>query len=145
LSLYPSNNPTNIYIYGVYSNNTSKNERFGALHIGNLDTVRFGENVTHQDSQDILDFVRNKIKELCPDNKYKDWLTRINHPGIESLIHNYPDKKHTIIVSFENHIVKEIEQIITPKLHSIGEAESDVIKNQRLIRAAYNFSKDTDG
>ena len=139
---YPEVNSVNlyndryIYINGPWHDNAEKRVAIGKLDLDR--GLRSYDNATRnfelEKANEILNFARNKLNELCVDGQYLSWFKTKSADGIKTLIESGSNTKYTLKIGFTNGIVSEMNNLIKGKGYHDFE--------ERIIRAAYNFSTD---
>lgn len=129
-----------IYINGPYTNNPDRNSW---ITIGKIDLFRnlidyqnAIQNFDIQSASEITEYTKEIIRKEAPDNNYVDWLLTKSSDGIKTLIDKGGREEYSLKIGFTNGIVSKMNGVI------VGVGYDDF--EERIIRAAYNFSSDED-
>lgn len=124
-----------IYINGPWHNNPAQCVTIGSLDI---DTNLFGKNSTRNfddnRAKEILNFSRELIRKNCPKGDFLAWFRTKSVDGIKTLIESGRNNQYTLKIGFTNGVVSKMNEVIK----SVGYDDFE----ERIIRAAYNFSTD---
>lgn len=122
-------------VFGPYSNDEFRRVNIGKIDL-DFDDLRnyddFRKNIELDEAKDILDYIREKLREECTDRNYIKWLSTKSTNGIKTLIDINSKKSHKLKVGFTNDIISKMSE----RLIQIGNKKFDKI----VLRAAYNFS-----
>ncbi|MFI3240053.1 MAG: RecQ family ATP-dependent DNA helicase [Bacteroidales bacterium] len=94
------------------------------------------ENFDQEESNEILDYIRTILIEKCPDRNYIKWLKSKSADGIKAQIKKKQRDRYTLKIGFTNGVMSDINSFIK------DEGYEDF--KEVIIRAAYNFSDDSD-
>jgi ATP-dependent DNA helicase RecQ len=124
-----------IYINGSWHDNPAQRITIGSLDIN---TNLFGKNSTKNfddnRAKEILNFSREIIRKNCTEGEYLAWFKTKSTDGIKTLIESGTNEQYILKIGFTNGIVSKMNEVIK----SIGYDDFE----ERIIRAAYNFSTD---
>lgn len=137
LSLWPKDNPTRLYV------NKAFNVGYGYLNLHDLSIVPSDNDFDFEESERILNNVKNAICELNVDNtNIKLWLTNSESKnpilGIEKQLENVKtgERLSPITVAFRNNKVKLITQIL--------QNESSKNFTERIVAKSSNYCANPD-
>lgn len=139
---YPEVNSVNlfkdryIYINGPWHDNPTQRIKIGLLDLErNLCSYENAtQNFDTDKAKEILDFSREILKKSCEDGNYLKWFKTKSADGIKTLINSGTNEQYNLKIGFTNGIVSKMSEVIK----SIGYNDFE----ERIIRAAYNFSTD---
>jgi ATP-dependent DNA helicase RecQ len=127
-----------IYLNGPYSENPTQRVNIGLLDLDR--NLRSYENATQNfsitEAEEILSFARQVLRKECPDRNYLAWLKQTSSPGLKTRLQHGQQEIHTLRIGFTNRTVTEISQKIVEEGYEAF--------NEKLVRAAYNFSSDAE-
>lgn len=133
LNLY---NDRYVYINGKWNNDPEKRITIGLLDLHR--NLRTYDNATRNFDVDkakkIIQYAREKLIEHCPDGNYLEWFGTKSIDGINTLIESGAKEEYVLKIGFTNRVVTEMNEEI--------KRAGYVDFNERIIRAAYNFSTD---
>ena len=125
-----------IYINGPWHDNPAQRIKIGLLDLER--NLRSYDNATQNfeihKAKEILEFSRKILKEACEDDDYLAWFKTKSADGIKTLIESGTNEQYILKIGFTNGIVSKMNEVIK----SIGYEDFE----ERIIRAAYNFSTD---
>lgn len=128
-----------IYLNGPWKEQQSKWIKIGLIDLER--NLRSYDNATQnfdiQEAEKILDFTRELIRKECPDGDFKSWLKQTSAPGIKTQLNEGKSQAHVLRIGFTNRVLTEMKELVD----SAGIEEFE----EKIIRAAYNFSKDEEG
>lgn len=129
-----------IYINGPYTNNPDRNSW---VTIGKIDLFRnlidypnAIQNFDIQNASEITEYTKKIIRKEAPDDNYIDWLLTKSSDGIKTLIDKGGREEYSLKIGFTNGMVSKMNEVI------VGVGYDDF--EERIIRAAYNFSSNED-
>jgi ATP-dependent DNA helicase RecQ len=127
-----------IYINGPWHDNPAQRIKIGLLDLQR--SLRSYDNATQNfdidKASEILEFSRRILNEACDDNDYLGWFKTKSADGIKTLIESGTSEKYSLKIGFTNGIVSKMNEVIK----GVGYDDFE----ERIIRAAYNFSTDKD-
>ncbi|RLJ60764.1 helicase-like protein [Lacinutrix venerupis] len=125
-----------IYINGPWHDNPAQRIKIGLLDLQR--NLRSYDNATQNfdidKANEILEFSRRVLNEACEGQDYLKWFKTKSAEGIKTLIESGTNEQYTLKIGFTNGIVSKMNEVIK----SIGYDDFE----ERIIRAAYNFSTD---
>jgi ATP-dependent DNA helicase RecQ len=128
---------TYIYLNGEWKEDPAERITIGRLRLDSLsDDPKSIKNFPEDRSNEILDFLRSILREKCPNGNYKQWLATKAADGIKKQIENADGEELSLMIGFTNRAIRDINEEI------ISAGYDDF--NERIIRAAYNFSGSAD-
>ncbi|AMQ57076.1 hypothetical protein AO498_11570 [Algoriphagus sanaruensis] len=127
-----------IYINGPWNRDPEKRIKIGLLDLQR--NLRSYDNATQNfdfsKANQILEYSRQILNEYCPDQNYLRWFKTKSADGIKTLIESGTSNSYTLKIGFTNGVVSKMNEVIK------GSGYDDF--DERIIRAAYNFSTDAD-
>jgi ATP-dependent DNA helicase RecQ len=135
VSLY---NNRYVYINGPWNHDPAKRIKIGLLDL-NWNLISYPDatqNFDQKKANEILEFARTSLKNLCIDGNYLEWFKIKSSDGIRTMIEKGLGGQYTLHIGFTNGVVSELNQTI----QKAGFADF----NERIIRAAYDFSAGPD-
>ena len=125
-----------IYINGPWHDNPAQRIKIGLLDLQR--NLRSYDNATQNfdfnKAKEILEFSRQRLNEACEGQDYLAWFKTKSADGIRTLIESGANERYSLKIGFTNGIVSKMNEVIK----SIGYDDFE----ERIIRAAYNFSTD---
>lgn len=125
-----------IYINGPWHNNPAQRIKIGVLDLQNnlVSYDNATQNFDIDKAKEILDYSRGLLNDACEGQDYLKWVKTKSTDGIKTLIESGTNNEYKLKIGFTNGIVSKINELIK----SIGYEDFE----ERIIRAAYNFSTD---
>jgi ATP-dependent DNA helicase RecQ len=127
-----------LYINGPWNRDPERRIKIGLLDLQR--NLRSYDNATqnfdYTKANEILEYSRQILWEYCPDQNYLGWFKTKSADGIKTLIESGTSNGYTLKIGFTNGVVSKMNEVIK----SSGYDDFD----ERIIRAAYNFSTDAD-
>lgn len=128
-----------IYLNGPWHVAPEQRVRIGLLDLER--DLRSYDNATQNFSVDkaeeILSYSKGLLREMCPDEDYLAWFQTKSSPGIRTQIESSPTGRHVLKIGFTNGVVSELNK----RIQAAGFDDFE----ERIIRAAYDFSGGPDG
>jgi ATP-dependent DNA helicase RecQ len=123
-------------LYGRWDDDKTKKVDVGRLDLDrNLKTYdNTTQNIDLEKATEILDFVRKKLGDYCPDGNYLQWFKTKSADGIKTLIETGSKDRYLLQIPFTNGIVSQMNDIIQKAGYKDFE--------EQIIRAAYDFCPD---
>lgn len=107
------------------------------LNYSNLrDYENWRQNIDNDTSEEILDFIRVTLRSQAENKPILEWLNTKSEDGIKTLIDKGGRNEYSLKIGFTNGVVSKMNEVI------VGVGYDDF--EERIIRAAYNFSSDED-
>jgi ATP-dependent DNA helicase RecQ len=127
-----------IYINGKWDPEPDQKIVIGRLTLNKTlsDSPKDIKNFDVEKSKEILQFVRDVLQEECPSGNYIEWFNSKSSEGIKTLIDRGQTNDYSLKIGFTNRIIPKINEVI------VGIGYDDF--EERIIRAAYNFSSNED-
>lgn len=122
-------------IFGPYGTDV----RIGKMDLEHPDLRDFADwrqNIDNETSNEILDFIRNTLINQAENSPVLEWLNTKSNDGIKTLIDRGERNDYSLKIGFTNGIVSKINEVLI----RVGFEDFE----ERIIRAAYNFSTDED-
>jgi ATP-dependent DNA helicase RecQ len=125
-----------LYINGAWNDDPNKRIKVGLLDLQR--NLRSYENATQNfdstKANEILEYSRQLLIEYCPDQNYLGWFKTKSADGIQTLIESRNSESYILKIGFTNGVVSKMNEVIKSSGYDDFE--------ERIIRAAYNFSTD---
>lgn len=127
-----------IYVNGKWDANPAERIIIGRLTLNqSLDeSAKDIKNFDEEKAKEILQYIRDSLKDECPDGNYMKWFNSKSADGIKTLIDKGGSEEYTLKIGFTNGIVSKINAEVT----NVGYKDFD----ERIVRAAYSFSSGKD-
>lgn len=100
------------------------------------DYENWRQNIDNDTSEEILDFIRVTLRSQAENKPILEWLNTKSEDGIKTLIDKGGRNEYSLKIGFTNGVVSKMNEVI------VGVGYDDF--EERIIRAAYNFSSDED-
>lgn len=127
-----------IYLNGSWRENPAQRISIGLIDFKR--DLRSYDNATRNfdtvEAEAILEFTRELLRQECSDGNYLAWIKQSSTPGIKTLLKEGKSKVHVLRIGFTNRVLTEMRTMVDAS----GVEEFD----EKIIRAAYNFSKDAE-
>ena len=144
--LFPVINKISFYnerylnIFGPFKVNTDDKVQIGRIDLFHNDLRcydSFRKNFEFEESQRIIQQVRQLLQSLCPTKQFISWLDTKSSDGINTLIERDGRKEHHLKIGFNNDVIF----LMSDKIKENGYADFEDV----FIKDAYKFSRDKDG
>jgi len=123
-----------LYVFGRYHEDPSQR-----VNIGNIDLKRglrtydnFRKNFDAERSKEIIDRIKEILKNEAETQDYIGWLNTRSTPGIKTLLDQNKQVQHELLIGFNNNTVNELTELLK---------ESNPVFEARIVRAAYSFCR----
>lgn len=100
------------------------------------DYENWRQNIDNDTSEEILEFIRVTLKSQAKNRPILEWLNTKSEDGIKTLIDKGGRNEYSLKIGFTNGVVSKMNEVI------VGVGYDDF--EERIIRAAYNFSSNED-
>ena len=119
-------------IFGKYRKDPSQRIKIARIDLkrGLRTYDNFRQNFDADRSIEIVERIKEILKEEAGEQDYIDWLNTRSTPGIKTLLSENKEGKHELLIGFNNNTVNELTELIL-KTHPDFKA--------RVVRAAYSF------
>ena len=120
-------------IFGVWGTDV----RVGKIDLNYTDLrdyENWQQNIESETANEILNFVRETLRSQAENKPILEWLNTKSNDGIKTLIDKGGSNDYSLKIGFTNGMVSKMNEVI------IGVGYEDF--EERIIRAAYNFSSD---
>ncbi|MUH37066.1 ATP-dependent DNA helicase RecQ [Zobellia amurskyensis] len=121
-----------VYINGQWSNNVVDRVTIGVLDLERNLRSYEPQNFDVDKANEILEFARKTLKELCPNGEYLSWFKTKNTEGIRTLITKNKSDQHTLLIGFNNNAISKITEVIK------HQGYPDF--RDKIVTAAYSFT-----
>lgn len=127
-----------VYVNGPWHDNAEMRVKIGLLDLErNLRSYPDAtQNFNIEKANEILEFARKTLKDSCENNDYLGYFKTKTADGIRTLIESGTNDQYRLKLGFTNGTVSKMNEVIK----GIGYQDFE----ERIIRAAYNFSTDKD-
>lgn len=122
-------------IFGPFNADPDLRVNIGKIDLKYIDLRsydNFRKNLEQEKSNEILNFIRETLRNECENNDYVNWLKTKSTDGIKTLIESQHSDKYSLKIGFTNDTITQMTAVI------IGNGFDDF--EEVIIRAAYNFS-----
>lgn len=124
-----------LHVFGPYGQKI----RIGKIDLHHTDLRNYDnwrENISKNEADEILDYIRETIRNESDSDNYLEWMQTTSTPGIRTLMESGNKEEYRLKIGFTNGIVSRMKDT----LNLAGYDDFDEV----IIRAGYNFSNDEE-